>query len=437
MIRTALEQAVVARPDDEAAWSVLADQLLDQGDPLGALIALRHTPDIDTLRARGLAELEPFLASGMLAVEWHHGVPAHARFGDGSASAPTAQLLEALRRFTTLPVTRFVSELEVYQPAIEAISIIARGTCADSVRTLVLPGRIGSGGAQRWGSAEATELAASPLIERLVKLDLRDHRISIRGAEALANAPASALEELHLFWNAIGPAGATALAASTRLPRLRLLDLSSNLLGNTGFEALAALGANVNGSLRELGLRTNGGTSAGGARLCSSPIIASLEALWLSDNALGDGALAALVESRHAGRLCRLDLSGTEITDDGVAYLAGSALLGQLTELDLSGNRLGDASMIALASSPYSAALRVLNVSEGPQDLFFEAPLSDAGLIAIANSPYLGNLRVLGLPLLTQEYGDGIKAVLASPTLSASVKQSLCDQLAKLHLVAE
>ena len=79
----------------------------------------------------------------------------------------------------------------------------------------------------------------------------------------------------------------------------------------------------------------------------------------------------------------------------------------------------------------------MLNVSEGLQDIFFEAPLSDAGLIAIANSPYLGNLRVLGLPLLTQEYGDGLKALLASSTLSASVKQSLRDQLAELHLVAE
>ena len=76
-----------------------------------------------------------------------------------------------------------------------------------------------------------------------MKLDLRDHRISIRGAEALANAPARALEELQLYWNAIGPAGAAALAVSTCSPRIRILDLHSNLLGDPGLEALAAVGA--------------------------------------------------------------------------------------------------------------------------------------------------------------------------------------------------
>jgi uncharacterized protein (TIGR02996 family) len=41
MARAALEQAVVDRPDDEAGWSVLGDHLLEQDDPLGALIGPR------------------------------------------------------------------------------------------------------------------------------------------------------------------------------------------------------------------------------------------------------------------------------------------------------------------------------------------------------------------------------------------------------------
>jgi tetratricopeptide (TPR) repeat protein len=41
MARAALEQAVVDRPDDEAGWIVLGDHLLEQDDPLDALIGPR------------------------------------------------------------------------------------------------------------------------------------------------------------------------------------------------------------------------------------------------------------------------------------------------------------------------------------------------------------------------------------------------------------
>ncbi len=57
-------------------------------------------------RARALAELEPFLASGMLAVEWHHGVPAHARF-----SATRRDAIAEADRVGWIPAERVIAEL--------------------------------------------------------------------------------------------------------------------------------------------------------------------------------------------------------------------------------------------------------------------------------------------------------------------------------------
>jgi uncharacterized protein (TIGR02996 family) len=72
-------------------------------------------------------------------------------------------------------------------------------------------------------------LAASPLLDQVVSLDLSESPIGDAGAVALARSPyLGRLRWLGLFDTGIGAAGAEALAASIGLPELRYLAFGAN-----------------------------------------------------------------------------------------------------------------------------------------------------------------------------------------------------------------
>lgn len=65
-----LERAIV-ETDDPRVWSVYADRLLEQGDPLGARLAMPRADD----DARWLGPLAGLSGRGELSVGWAHGLP--------------------------------------------------------------------------------------------------------------------------------------------------------------------------------------------------------------------------------------------------------------------------------------------------------------------------------------------------------------------------
>jgi Leucine-rich repeat (LRR) protein len=208
--------------------------------------------------------------------------------------------------------------------------------------------------------------------------------------------PLTALAELDASFNALGPAGADAIA---ELPvRLRRLDLSFNDIESGGAEALAF--AESLSSLVSLNLSANRIDAAGAVALADSPHFGTVEELTLATNPIGDCGAVALLRGEAFGSLQRLDISNCRLTDDGVAGLCATGALGGLRALSLAWNPCGDAAAHALARCPDLAGLRELDLTG--------TRLGFAGAIALAESPHLVNLRLLTLGENTRLPADAV-----------------------------
>jgi len=97
-------------------------------------------------------------------------------------------------------------------------------------------------------------LVKSPVIKRLVKLDLRYNGISAEGARMLAKAEFPKLKNLILRHNILGDDGAEAIAQSKGFPSLEALQLGWAEVRDRG--ALAYINASLP-KLKKLDLRGN------------------------------------------------------------------------------------------------------------------------------------------------------------------------------------
>jgi hypothetical protein len=143
--------------------------------------------------------------------------------------------------------------------------------------------------------------------------------------------------------------GAAALAAHP-LPHLAELRLDDNALGDAGASALAA----APWPLRRLGVARCGVTAAGAAALAAAPW--PLEALGAADNpALGAAGAAALAAARWPLREADLRRCGLAGAVGVGAALDGARWRPSLCVLLLAGNELGDGGAEALARQPLPA----------------------------------------------------------------------------------
>jgi hemoglobin-like flavoprotein/Ran GTPase-activating protein (RanGAP) involved in mRNA processing and transport/tRNA A-37 threonylcarbamoyl transferase component Bud32 len=210
-------------------------------------------------------------------------------------------------------------------------------------------------------TAGATALAGSPALARLRVLRLRDNAIGSDGAGAIATSPAlSGLRELDLSHNQIGAAGAATLALSGNVSSLQVLRLAGNNLGLHGLELL--LSSNRFGALETLDLSSNDIGAQGAMALASSPFARRLKALHLRDNALGDAGIAALLGAPHMAGVRRLDVAQNGLTAAGARLLGGAPP--ELEELDLSGNAFGPAGADALETALPRLRLRWLHLGD-------------------------------------------------------------------------
>lgn len=169
--------------------------------------------------------------------------------------------------------------------------------------------------------------------------------------EAFAADPAiSCLRELLLIDCAVTARGAQALAASTHLPRLEVLNLRGCDLDGDAFSSLS--GSKLFESLRHLDVSSN--PLDQGWWSVSPCFLYALERLDMSRCGLGDIAARLLSFPLWLATVRELDLSHNVITDEGARDLAGSSSLSYgLRKLDLDGNRITEAGWRALADSPH------------------------------------------------------------------------------------
>lgn len=225
-----------------------------------------------------------------------------------------------------------------------------------------------STGSRTLGDVEATAIAAT-LDDAATALDLSDNAIGEAGARAIAVAigrSGSQLRDLDLHSNALRAAGAGVLARAicavggqgSSCCRVATLDLSSNELGAQGATQLADA-------------------------LAAAPSPCALSCLSLGDNALGDeGAtkIAHALCAPGAGRLAALHLWDNGISSAGTARLASALGSGMapLRVLDLSYNEgidaLGGTALAEVLAK--TAVLRRLVLSN--------CSIGDAGASALA-----------------------------------------------------
>jgi Ran GTPase-activating protein (RanGAP) involved in mRNA processing and transport len=179
------------------------------------------------------------------------------------------------------------------------------------------------------------------------------NKIRNAGAAALAHAlsrnPRSRMTSLNLSDNAIGPAGATALADAMRLnSTIMALDIGRNEIGAIGARSIASA-LRTNTTLTDLDLRFNTIENRGAENIASAlRTNESLRTLRLTGNGIGPRgvkALAGALGEKNA-TLTELYLNVNEIEGEGASAFA-AALAGNttLTTLDLAENHLGRASV--------------------------------------------------------------------------------------------
>ncbi len=148
------------------------------------------------------------------------------------------------------------------------------------------------GGSAGVGDLGVISLAGKATFAGLRSLSLRDAGLTPRGAAALAASRSlRGLRELTLARNCLGAEGATRLAGAALLPGLGALDLSHCGLDDGAADALARADLS---RLRSLGLGHNAVGWAGARALAESPALRGLWRLDVRDNPLGAEGHAAL-----------------------------------------------------------------------------------------------------------------------------------------------
>jgi uncharacterized protein (TIGR02996 family) len=270
--------------------------------------------------------------------------------------------------------------------------------------------RVGGG---NFGDPALRQLAASPYLPRLRRLEIHSGQPTAAGIAALAGSPhLGGLKELDVYFNGIGPDGVRALAESPHVAGLRTLSLRHVQAGSAGAVALARSPHLTR--LEVLDLWGNHIEDDGAAALAESPYLGAVTDLQLWVNWIGPEGARALTASPHL-RFTRLGLSTNRLEAEGVRVVAASSSLGRVTDLSLGVAVRGepDADRLraaeALAGSPHLARLTSLGL--------FSNRLGDAGARALAASPHLANL--VDLDLDSNEITDaGSEALLASPHLA-------------------
>ena len=255
-------------------------------------------------------------------------------------------------------------------------SLGSNATGASGLRSLIL-----SDNAELGDEAPLRLAAALRTHASLRHLALDSSNVSAFGAQVLADAVVggAGLSSLSLSFNALGAAGASALAAALPASGLGVLRLSRVEAGAAGATAIATAIGRADSALRRLSLDQNaigneGAAAIGGALVAN----AALLSVDLSYNRIGTAGTEALAAGVGANRALReLWLSSNGVGDAGAVAL--SAMLRNNTALRT----------LALWDSGVScdgadAIERALRVNRALAQLFLEANDAEASELIMA-----------------------------------------------------
>lgn len=296
----ALRSLVLKYPADVEPRAVLADFLVQRGDPRGEFITLQTallgqlSPDArEAARRRTATLLAEHEATWSTPVRpW--GL---AKFRGGFIDAIRAKASDFVKHAPGLFALEPVRSVRLFDTTASDLAQLANLSCLKGLRRLVLEGT--------YQPTAAAVLASSPHLKNLEALGLE--RANGAFAEALIEGQLRSLLSLTLTDTDTGDAGAGALAKCESLAKLERLFLTRTGISDEGLTALA-------GSrwLSKLTLLTLGG-----------------------NDGITDEGVMALAKSKSLTALTHLELGGTGISDEGVEALAKSKTMKGLKRLDL------------------------------------------------------------------------------------------------------
>lgn len=251
-----------------------------------------------------------------------------------------------------------------------------------------------------WGDRSLTHLCEHGAPE-LVTLNIGHSNITAQGiTQFLAGDPFPKLEHLALVttsatWR-FATSGLTAMAAalssSPLLPRLVSLDLSGWKLGPDAWSDLASSGRAS--SLTDLALaRCSLGTDGTGI-LREGHALSGVRRINVSFNGLAPSSIRLLANSPMANALVELDLAGNQFMDKGLYELLDSPLVERPVRFGLRANGIGEQGSNALANL---GAGSILGLGLG------ENPIPGASLVKLLASPAISDIRYLDIAHLPAE----------------------------------
>jgi uncharacterized protein (TIGR02996 family) len=292
-----LLRAVLTAPDDVEPRLVLADWLMERGDPRGELIQVacalaslaRDAPSRKALETRerrllskhGKDWVAPFRRY-IRSWSWARGF-VELIIADTQAFIDGAEAI-----FAHTPLERLeLTGMKAGHPALLAdLAVLSR------LRGLAI-------NSQRLNGNRAAVLLSAPVLSGLRALDISFNPLGDQGAiEVAENTELAGLRRLKAEDTQMTVDGLAALSRASFFSRLEDLNLARNWLGPGAGAMLARCE-----SLVELDLRGSGIGDEGITAIAASPGMARLEGIVLNDNQIGVGGATALIQSPHLGKL--------------------------------------------------------------------------------------------------------------------------------------
>ena len=269
----------------------------------------------------------------------------------------------------------------------------------------------------RQGAGRMRELGECRELQNVTELELGGCEIGDGDLVGLCSSPfLSSLEFLNVANNQLTDTAVSALADSSRLPRLSRLDLSGNReIGNRGLRALGRSATITR--LRQLCMNECGFDDDAFLDFIQSTNSLSIEVLTLVGNALSDAAMVGIATSPTLRNLKYLATSSSidATRSAGISALANSENCRGIQRLIITGDS-DDLCLQAIASSECFVSLRYLVISGGD--------IGDGGVIALAESPRLTQLRRLNLDVCRVTF-HGVEQLMRSAHRHPELKVSL------------
>jgi uncharacterized protein (TIGR02996 family) len=227
-----LLDGVLAQPGADGPRLVLADWLAERGDPRGEFIALQCASAERRLDKSGhermLALQDRFWRPWSAPARW---AARRWCFVRGFISSVTCLGLPGRAEWEGLHRLEPVQDVEILLVGdvdCSALSWLPGAT----TRSLTLEGPVGDAG--------IAALCASPHLDALRELTVREAGLTDGAAEALAGAPLRRLRQLDLRSNSVGDGGVEALLASPHLGELRRLGVNRDCLSRRVLRSVEA-----------------------------------------------------------------------------------------------------------------------------------------------------------------------------------------------------